>query len=63
MENDVISSPYEPGSPYKLITAAVALEENITSEDVAGDFTVMVFMLLQIEKLAVGHKVIKALKH
>lgn len=37
-KNDVISSPYEPGSPYKLITAAVALEENITSEDVAGDF-------------------------
>lgn len=37
-KNDVISSPYEPGSPYKLITAAVALEENITSEDISNDF-------------------------
>ena len=37
-KNDVISSPYEPGSPYKLITAATALEENITSEDVPNDF-------------------------
>lgn len=37
-KNNVISSPYEPGSPYKLITAATALEENITSEDVANDF-------------------------
>ena len=37
-KNDVISSPYEPGSPYKLITAASALEENITSEDVKNDF-------------------------
>ena len=37
-KNDVISSPYEPGSPYKLITAATALEENITSEDVKNDF-------------------------
>lgn len=37
-KNNVVSSPYEPGSPYKLITAATALEENITSEDVANDF-------------------------
>ena len=37
-KNNVVSSPYEPGSPYKLITAATALEEDITSEDVANDF-------------------------
>lgn len=37
-KNNVVSSPYEPGSPYKLITAATALEENITSEDVHNDF-------------------------
>ena len=37
-KNNVVSSPYEPGSPYKLITAATALEENITSEDVSNDF-------------------------
>ena len=37
-KNNVVSSPYEPGSPYKLITAATALEENITSEEVPNDF-------------------------
>lgn len=29
---------YEPGSVFKLITAAVALEENITTTDIANDF-------------------------
>lgn len=37
--NRLVSTTYEPGSPFKLITASVALEENITSEDVANDFT------------------------
>ena len=37
--NRNISSSYEPGSTFKLITSAVALEENITSEDVTGNFT------------------------
>lgn len=32
------SDTYEPGSTFKLITAATALEENITSEDVPNDF-------------------------
>lgn len=36
--NRLIASTYEPGSPFKVITATVALEENITSEDVPGDF-------------------------
>lgn len=36
--NRVISSTYEPGSTFKLITASTALEENITSEDVSNDF-------------------------
>ncbi len=36
--NRNISSAYEPGSTFKLITSSVALEENITSEDVAGNF-------------------------
>ena len=33
-----VSETYEPGSVFKLITAAVALEENITTTDKPGDF-------------------------
>ena len=34
-----VSEMYEPGSVFKLITASVALEENITSTDKSGDFS------------------------
>lgn len=37
--NKSVAETYEPGSTFKIITAAVALEENITSTDVAGDFS------------------------
>lgn len=33
-----VSETYEPGSVFKLITAAVALEENITKPDIKNDF-------------------------
>ena len=33
-----VSEMYEPGSVFKLITASVALEENITTTDKSGDF-------------------------
>ena len=33
-----ISELYEPGSVFKVITSAVALEENVTQTDVANDF-------------------------
>ncbi len=36
--NKSVSELYEPGSVFKLITASVAVEENITGTDVAGDF-------------------------
>lgn len=36
--NKSVQELYEPGSVFKLITASVALEENITGTDVAGDF-------------------------
>jgi len=36
--NKSVSDTYEPGSVFKLITAAVALEENITSTDKTNDF-------------------------
>ena len=37
--NRAISDLYEPGSIFKLITASVAIEENITGPDIEGDFT------------------------
>ncbi len=33
-----VSDTYEPGSPFKVLTAAIAIEENITETDIAGDF-------------------------
>ncbi len=36
--NKSVSETYEPGSVFKIITASVALEENITETDKANDF-------------------------
>ena len=36
--NKSVSETYEPGSTFKIITSAVALEENITQTDVPNDF-------------------------
>ena len=36
--NKSVGETYEPGSTFKVITASVALEENITSSDIANDF-------------------------
>ena len=37
--NKSVSELYEPGSVFKTVTSAIALEENITDTDVEGDFT------------------------
>ena len=37
-KNRAVSDGYEPGSVFKILTATIGLEENITEADIAGDF-------------------------
>lgn len=37
--NKAIADTYDPGSTFKIITAAVGLEENVASSDTANDFS------------------------
>lgn len=50
--NRLVSSTYEPGSPFKLITASVALEENITSEDISNDFMCLGYQEVADQKIS-----------
>ena len=48
--NKAVSDTYEPGSTFKIITAAVGLEENIVTTDTANDF------------YCAGHEIINGIK-
>ena len=48
--NKVVSDTYEPGSTFKIITAAVGLEENVVSTDTANDFS------------CTGHEIVNGIK-
>ena len=50
-KNIMVSSRYEPGSTFKLINASVALEENITDTDVAGDFNCLGYEMIGNTKI------------
>ena len=48
--NKAVSDTYEPGSTFKIITAAVGLEENVVSTDTANDF------------YCAGHEIVNGIK-
>lgn len=48
--NKCVSDTYEPGSTFKIITAAVGLEENIVEPDTKNEF------------LCVGHEIVNGIK-
>ena len=48
--NKCVSDTYEPGSVFKIITAAVGLEENVVETDTSNDF------------LCVGHEIVNGQK-
>lgn len=49
--NIMVSSRYEPGSTFKLINAAIALEENITETDTANEFNCIGYEMINDQKI------------
>lgn len=49
--NRCVTDTYEPGSTFKIITAAVGLEENIVDTDTANDFSCIGYEMIS------GHKI------
>lgn len=51
--NKVVNETYEPGSVFKPIIAAIALEEDLAQTDTAGDFIALVMKLFRELQLIV----------
>ena len=49
--NKSVSDTYEPGSTFKIITAAVGLEENLVSTDTAGNFSCIGYEMINGTKI------------
>lgn len=53
--NKSVSELYEPGSVFKVVTSSIALEENITDTDVAGDFNCKGYEIVNGKQIKCWH--------
>ncbi len=54
--NRAITDTYEPGSVFKIITASIALEENLASPDVADVYTCKGYQTVYDTKILCSHR-------
>lgn len=55
-KNRAVSDPYEPGSVFKLITAAIGLEQGVAKANTTGDFYCSGYQQVEDRKIGCWHK-------
>ena len=55
-KNRAVSDPYEPGSVFKLVTAAIGLEQGVAKADTKGDFYCSGYQQVEDRKISCWHK-------